>query len=163
MYTINYFAYLSFTMKARIDVPTKWDLRIFPTRKSKQYSPSLLQITAFLLKSKVCALLFGWESLANIIPAVRDCMKTPVQLWSIKRNAERGQWASIPLKPYPMVCWVSIEKRRAVMKSKTLETHGFQSSSSVFKWSPWPMAKRNQQRAKNNHEAKNPETNMRKL
>ena len=53
-----------------LNLPTSCDDLISATLKLRQYSPSLLQITAFLLNIMVAARCFGLANFANIIPAI---------------------------------------------------------------------------------------------
>lgn len=51
-------------------VPISWEDLMSATLKMRQYSPFLLQITAFLLNMIVFDRCFGFANLAKMIPAM---------------------------------------------------------------------------------------------
>ena len=105
------------TMTARTTALTIWDLRMSATRNNKQKRPSRWHTTAFLLKRMVLERFFGRESLAKIIPVIKDWKNTPAHDWTMSKITASGQVVPIEREPYPIVCCVSMENSRAVTKS----------------------------------------------
>ena len=69
-------------------------------------------------------------------------MMTPRMDWQHWRITASGHLWLVPRWPYPMVCWVSREKRKLEVKSWMLYTHGVQfpdacssASGSLSSWS----------------------------
>ena len=47
---------------------------------------------------------------------------TPTMLWTDMRTTAGGHCSEVARPPYPMVCWVSREKRKLEVKLLTLST-----------------------------------------
>lgn len=90
-----------------------------PTLNIKHNFLSLKVMTAFSENITVFVRSRGWQSFANVKPSMNASKIRPTKDCICSRIVASGHLGVIARLPYPMVCSVSMENRKAVVQSST--------------------------------------------
>ena len=103
----------------RTDASTIWLFRMSPTLNIRHNLPSLGAMTAYSENITVFIRSRGWDSFAKVKPSKNASKIMPISDCICNMIVPSGHLDVIALVPYPMVCSVSMENRKAVVQSST--------------------------------------------